>query len=180
MSGHSKWSKVKHQKAVTDVRKGQLFSKISKLITLAAKKGSNIEANLDLKYAVNKAKESNMPWEKIEKAIQKGNGGSQGESLEEVLYEIFGPGGTAMLIECVTDSKNRTLNELKNILSKQEAKIGAPGSAAWAFEKSAETREWKPKHQIEISAEDKEKLKKLAESIEASEDVQNIYANSTY
>lgn len=179
MSGHSKWSKVKHQKATSDARKGQVFSKLSKLITVAAKKGSTVDMNPDLKYVIGKAKEANMPMDKIEKAIQKGAGGGQEENLEEVLYELFGPGGTAILVECVTDNKNRTLNELKNILSKQEAKIGTPGSAAWAFEKSTETRKWKPKHQVEIPESDKKKLKKLIESIEESEDVQMVYTNTS-
>lgn len=176
MSGHSKWSKIKHQKATGDAKKGQTFSKISKLIIVAAKKGGDPEMNLELKYAVNKAKAVNMPKDNIERAIKKGTGELQGESIEEAHYEAFGPGGCALLINAITDNKNRTTGEIKHILSKNNAKLAEPGSAAWAFEKSPDNT-WKAKHSSNISEQDKEALKKLIETLEENEDVQSIFSN---
>ena len=135
MSGHSKWSKIKHQKAAGDAKKGQAFSKISRLIILTAKKGGDPDSNLELRYAINQAKSVSMPRDSIERAIKKGTGELQGENLEEAQYEAFGPHGSAMLISAITDNKNRTTSEIKHTLIKNNAKLAEPGAAAWAFEK---------------------------------------------
>jgi YebC/PmpR family DNA-binding regulatory protein len=177
MSGHSKWSKIKHQKAAGDAKKGQVFSKMAKLIALAAKKGGDPDTNASLRDAINQAKSVNMPSDKIEKAIKKGTGKLQAGSLEEVRYEFFGPGGVAIIIEGITDNKNRTSAEIKHILSQNNASLAEPGSVLWAFEKTRDGK-WQPKHTQEIPGEEKEKLKKLIDEIEEHDDVQKTYTNA--
>ena len=133
MSGHSKWSKIKRKKEVSDVKKGRLFSKFSKVIEIAAKKGGDSKTNLSLKAAVDQARAENMPLDNIERAIKKGSGRLEGEVLEEVVYEAYGPGGTALLITAVTSNKNRTVAELKHILSENGASLSGAGSVRWMF-----------------------------------------------
>ncbi len=136
MSGHSKWASVKHKKAIVDARKGKLFSKVSKEITVAAKiGGGNPDMNSRLRLAVEKAKEANMPADNIKRAIMKGTGELPGVNYEEIIYEGYGPGGTAMLLEVMTDNKNRTISELRHIMSKHGGSIGETGCVAWMFEK---------------------------------------------
>jgi len=180
MSGHSKWSQIKHKKAATDEKKAQLFSKISRFINVAVKEGgSDPSINPRLKLAIEKAKEVNMPNDNIERAVKKGLGAATGENLEEALYEAYGPAGTAIIIEVITDNKNRTLNEIKHLLSQYDAKISAPGSALWAFEKPAGQEKWEPKHLIPVeNNEDKEKVRKLLKELENNDDVQNITINA--
>ncbi len=177
MSGHSKWSKIKHQKEVTDAKKGKSFSKLVRLIALAAKKGADPEANPSLKFAISQARTVNMPSENIERAIKKGSGEMQNENLEEVRYESFGPGGTAIIIEAITDNKNRTLNEIKRLLSQHGAKLAEQGSVLWAFSKEQSGR-WQPKHTVQVSLTDKETAEKLLEALEDHEDVQKVYTNA--
>jgi YebC/PmpR family DNA-binding regulatory protein len=176
MSGHSKWSKIKHQKAVLDVKKGKIFSKLSRLVTLAAKKGGDPNMNPELKDAIGQAKAINMPSDSIEKAIKKGAGELQGEKLEEIRYEAFGPGGSALIIEGITDNKNRTSSEIKHLLTKHGAKLAEPGSAIWAFEKEP-NNEWQTKHTIKVSEKDKESLEKLLEMLKEHDDIQAVYTN---
>lgn len=136
MSGHSKWAGIKHKKALIDAKKGKLFSKLTKEITVAAKRGSgNLDANPSLRTAVAKAKEANMPNENIEKAIKKGTGELPGVTYEEVTYEGYGPGGVAIMIEALTDNKNRTTAELRNIFSKKGGNLAGAGSVSWLFHK---------------------------------------------
>lgn len=178
MSGHSKWSQIKHKKGITDQKKAKIFSKVSRAITLAAKeKGGDPSSNPKLRLLIDKAKEINMPGDNIERAIKKGAGAGAGENLEEALYEAYGPAGTAILIEVITDNKNRSLNEIKHVLNDLEAKIGTPGSALWAFEKK--DGEWEPKHLMPVDKEeDKEKLQKLIDELEDLDDVQEVVANA--
>jgi len=178
MSGHSKWSKIKHQKASADSKKGKIFSNVSRLITLAAQKGADPDKNADLRYAISQAKSINMPSINIERAIERGAGGRQGKETEEILYEAFGPGGSAMLIRGLTDNKNRTSSEIKHLLSKNNLKLAAPGSALWAFEKNKEG-EWKPKALINITDSEKERLRKLIGDLREHNDVQGVYVNVT-
>ena len=135
MSGHSKWSTIKRKKGVTDAKRSQVFSKLSKLITIAARGGGNLEMNPGLRTIVEKAKRANMPADNIERAIKKGTGELAGVKMEEILYEAYGPGGIAMLIECVTDNTNRTLSEVKNIISKLGGRFGSAGSVKWMFDR---------------------------------------------
>lgn len=134
MSGHSKWSQIKRQKAVTDKKKGTLFTKLGNIITIAAKQGGGDPSmNFKLRLAVEKAKSANMPNENIERAIKKGAGGQDGLTLEEVVYEGFGPGGAAIIIEATTDNKNRITSELRNIFSKHHGNLGNSGSVSYLF-----------------------------------------------
>lgn len=176
MSGHSKWSQIKHQKATTDAKKGKAFSKLSRVITIMAKKGGDIETNAELRYTVGQAKSINMPADSIDRAIKKGTGELQGEKLEEVLYESFGPAGIAIIIEGITDNKNRTSNEIKHLLAQHDAKLATPGSALWAFEKTG--TEWKAKNTINVPTGDREHLKKLLEALEELDDIQSTYTNA--
>ena len=134
MSGHSKWSKIKRQKGVADVKKGKIFSQLSKAVTLAAKSGGgDASMNPTLKLAVEKAKQTNMPLDNIDKAIKKGTGELEGGMIEEVLYEAYGPEGIALIIEGTTDNTNRTVAEIKHILSKNGGRLGEVGSVKWMF-----------------------------------------------
>jgi YebC/PmpR family DNA-binding regulatory protein len=180
MSGHSKWSQIKHKKAATDEKRGKLFSKISRFISVAVKEmGADPSANPKLKLAIEKAKEANMPSENIEKAIKKGTGATNKGDFEEITYEAYGPSGTAILIESITDNRNRTLNEIKRILNQYGAKMASSGSALWAFEKPAGKKRWKPKHLISLANnEDKTKLKNLLSALENNDDIQNVTVNA--
>lgn len=161
---------------MADAKKSKIFAKISRFISIAAKNGKDPGMNPALRDAIDKAKEVNMPNDNIERAIKRSlPAGRQGGELEEVLYEVFGPGGCAILIEGITDNKNRTLGELRHILSKHELQLAGSGSCIWAFEKTVEG--WNPKHTLEISKQDQEKLKNLFEEIDELEDIQDITTN---
>ena len=135
MSGHSKWSTIKHKKSATDKKRGDVFSKMARVITIAAKSGGDIETNYTLRSAVEKAKNLNMPKDNIDRAIKKGTGELAGEQLEELLMEAYGPQGTALLIEVVTDNRNRSTSEVRHILSKNNGKLATGGSVQWLFER---------------------------------------------
>lgn len=137
MSGHSKWSTIKRKKGAIDAKRGKIFTKIIKEITLAARLGGgDIEGNSRLRQAVMLAKEENMPKDNIERAIKKGTGGGEGAAAyEEVTYEGYGPGGAAVLVEIMTDNKNRTVAEIRHIFSKHGGNLGENGCVAWMFAK---------------------------------------------
>jgi YebC/PmpR family DNA-binding regulatory protein len=156
MSGHSKWSQIKHKKALTDVKKGKVFSKMTRQITMAARaKGGDIETNPNLRMFVEKARSFNMPQDNIERAIKKGTGELEGVKYEEFLLEAFGPGGTALIVEGTTDNKNRTVSEIKFLLSEFGGKISTPGSVVWLFERQGVlrvTRAGRQKDEFELDA----------------------------
>jgi YebC/PmpR family DNA-binding regulatory protein len=136
MSGHSKWSTIKHKKGAADARRGKLFTKIIKEITVSSRMGGgDPDANPRLRAAIDRARGANMPSDNIERAIKKGTGELEGVSYEEMTYEGYGPGGVALLIEVVTDNKNRTVAELKHILSKHNGSLGKPGTVSFKFER---------------------------------------------
>lgn len=136
MSGHSKWAQTKHKKAVVDARKGKLFSKISKELGVAAKiGGGNPDMNPRLRLAIEKAKDANMPADNIKRAIMKGTGELPGVAYEEAVYEGYGPGGVALILEVFTDNKNRTISEIRHIMSKHSGSLGEAGCVAWMFDK---------------------------------------------
>lgn len=136
MSGHSKWSTIKHKKAATDKKRGQMFSKLSRAIMVAAKEGgADPDGNAALAQAIAKAKSYSLPKDNIERAIQKGAGGGEGENYETVVYEGFGPGGAALIIEALTDNRNRTAANVRSIFTKAGCSLGNPGSVAWKFDK---------------------------------------------
>lgn len=141
MAGHNKWSKVKHIKAVVDAKRGKVFSKLSKELSLAAKLGgSNPELNARLRTAILNARAQNMPNDNIDRAIKKGAGELEGAALEEVLYEGFGPGGVALLVEVVTDNRNRSVNDIRTILNKNNGTFADAGSVSYLFQRLGEIR----------------------------------------
>jgi YebC/PmpR family DNA-binding regulatory protein len=136
MSGHSKWSTIKHKKALKDARRGRMFTKLIKDLTIAARiGGSDVNANPRLRTALAAAKAASMPNDTIERAIKKGAGELEGVSYEEVVYEGHGPGGVAIMLQVLTDNKNRTVSEIRHLFSKHGANLGSPNSVAWMFTK---------------------------------------------
>jgi YebC/PmpR family DNA-binding regulatory protein len=136
MSGHSKWSTIKHKKGAADAKRGRIFTRLIKEITVAARMGGgDPDANPRLRTAIASAKAENMPKDNIERAIKKGTGELEGVNYEEVTYEAYGPGGVAVLVECLTDNKNRAVAELKHIMDRHAGSLGEPGCVAWMFKK---------------------------------------------
>ncbi|HIG35449.1 MAG TPA: YebC/PmpR family DNA-binding transcriptional regulator [Gammaproteobacteria bacterium] len=135
MSGHSKWANIQHRKGRQDKKRGKLFSKLIREVTVAAKYGSDPGANPRLRAAIDKAKSQSMPKENIDRAISRGSGEEEGFNFEEVTYEGYGPGGAAILIECMTDNRNRTVAEVRHALSKFGGNLGSDGSVSYLFEK---------------------------------------------
>ena len=139
MAGHSKWSNIRHRKGAQDSKRGKIFTKIIKEITVAARlHGGDQESNPRLRKAVSNARSNNMPQDNIARAIKKGTGELEGVSYEEMLYEGYGPSGIAILIEVITDNKNRTVSELRHILNKNNGNLAEPGSVAWMFDRKGE------------------------------------------
>ena len=135
MSGHSKWANIQHRKGRQDKKRGKLFSKLIREVTVAAKYGGDPSANPRLRAAIDKAKSQSMPKENIDRAISRGSGEEEGFNFEEVTYEGYGPGGAAILIECMTDNRNRTVAEVRHALSKFGGNLGSDGSVSYLFEK---------------------------------------------
>ncbi len=156
MAGHSHWARIKRKKGVTDARRGRLWSKLARNVIVAARVGGgDPSANLSLRYAIDKAKQANMPKDTIENAIKKGAGGLEGINYETVFYEGYGPGGVAILVEALTDNRNRTSPEVKKIFERNAGNIGAAGCVQWMFS---------PKGQftIPLSAADEDKVAGIA------------------
>jgi YebC/PmpR family DNA-binding regulatory protein len=175
MAGHSKWAQIKRQKAVIDAKKSKIFGKLSRLIALESKKANgNINAP-GLRSVIEKAKSANMPNENIERAVKKGAGDSS-TVMEFVLYEGYGPGGSALIIEGLTDNKNRTSAEIKHILSKNGANLAPQGAASWAFQKTSEG--WIPQTSVDLSPEDARALKNLIDQLEDNDDIQGVHTNA--
>ncbi len=135
MSGHSKWSSIKHQKGVADARRGQLFTKLTRELIIAAREGGgNPDTNFRLRLAVQKARDNNMPQDNIERAIKRGTGELEGASLTEMILEGYGPGGTAILVNALTDNRNRTIQDVRNIFTRNNGSLGENGCVAWLFD----------------------------------------------
>jgi YebC/PmpR family DNA-binding regulatory protein len=178
MSGHSKWTQIKHQKAATDAKKSKIFGKIARAITIVAReKGPDPATNSSLRVMIETARAANMPQDNIERAIKKGSGDAGGIALQEFTYEAYGPGGVALIITGITDNNNRTSNEIKHLLSQYEAKWASPGSVLWAFQKKDGVWEALPYSQLELAPHDSEALFKLMGALDEHDDVQEVYAN---
>ncbi len=134
MSGHSKWATTKRHKAIIDAKKSSIFTKLANLISLAARVGGDPEANFQLKMAIDRARSVSMPKDNIDRAIKRGTGELEGQQIEEFLYEGYGPEGIAIILEIVTDNKNRASQEVKHLLSKYGGKLAGPGSVLWQFD----------------------------------------------
>ncbi len=173
MSGHSKWSQIKHKKGAADQKRSALFSKLLNAVAIAARNEPNPQFNPALRTAIERSRENQVPLENIERAVKKA---SENKNLEELIIEAYGPEGAAIIIEAVTDNKNRTISEIKKILSDNGAKIAEPGSVLWAFEKTADG--WQAKFKQETAGSVKEKIRILTAELENRGDVQKIYENS--
>jgi YebC/PmpR family DNA-binding regulatory protein len=173
MAGHSKWAKLKHTKGKTDAQKAKLFSKHVKIIGVELKKAKGDKTAAGVRNAVDRALADNMPKDNIERALSK----SDGVEMETATYEAYGPGGTAMVIEAMTDNRNRTVQELKHLLSLHGGSLATQGAALWAFSKNAEGA-LEPLSPLELSDEDTQKVADLMEALEEHDDVNAIYTNA--
>jgi YebC/PmpR family DNA-binding regulatory protein len=176
MSGHNKWSKIKHKKAASDSKKSAVFGKLVRLIQVEAKLCNGDINSPSLKIAIEKAKKENMPKDNIDRAIKKA---SESGDVSPVMFEAYGPGGVGIIITGLTDNNNRTSQEIRHILSKQGAALGAQGSVAWNFTKNKETGEWEPSSTLDLDDNDLEKLSTLVDALEDNEDVQDVYTNAS-
>ena len=176
MAGHNKWSKVKHKKAASDAQKSKQFSKLSRLITVEVKRSNGDRESAAVKKAVEKAKSFNMPNDAIERAVNKAQQSGSGD-MESVIYETYGPEGVAVILEGLTDNRNRTSAEIKSTLSKHGMELAQSGSALWAFEKK--DGEYEVSTYVEVSDSAKDKLSIALNDLEDNEDIQNIYNNAS-
>lgn len=174
MSGHNRWTQIKRKKEKTDGQKSKIFSKFARLITQEAKIGGPDSPTL--KKAVERAKASNMPNDNIERAIKKALD-PQSKKLESIIYEAYGPGGVAIVIEAMTDNRNKASMEVKTALTKNGSSLASQGSALWAFLKNPDG-DLEPLNFVELSDEDLEKLEKLVDTLEECEEVQNVITNA--
>ncbi len=235
MSGHSKWSNIKHRKAAVDAKRGKIFTKLIRELTVAARLGGDPNTNTRLRIAIAAAKNQNMPKDTIERAIKRGTGEIGGEELHEIFYEGYGPGGSAVLVEVLTDNKNRAVSEIRRIFTKYGGNLGETGCVGWIFEKKGRiafekgsvdedklfeialeagaddvrTEESElvvitspdtfesvkaaieesglkyasaeitmiPKNNVRIEGKEAERMLRLMENLEDSDDVQNVYSN---
>lgn len=184
MSGHSKWTQIKRKKAVSDAQKSKEFAKILRKITITARNplrqpadggGADPASNPSLRAVMDAAHEANVPSSNIERAIERARGAGK-DALEGVLFEAYGPAGAAILVEGVTDNKNRTSQEIKHILLEHSAKLAGPGSARFLFQKTAHS--WEPITPLPVDDATKESLTKLFEALDAQDDVTDIFTNA--
>jgi YebC/PmpR family DNA-binding regulatory protein len=175
MGGHNKWSQIKRQKGANDAAKSKVWAKLSRRITVESKKSGGDATASNVRAVVETAKKENMPKDAIERAISKGTAQDAG-SLEAITYEAYGPGGAAIIIETLTDSRNRTAQEIKHLLSENGLTLAAPGSATWAFTKTSDGYE--AQTTVPLSDVDHEKLIKILEEIDGHDDVENVYTNA--
>lgn len=185
MSGHSKWNNIKNRKGAADAKKGKVFGEIGKLIRIAVKEGGSVDpaSNPGLRLALEKARTTNMPRVNIDRALNKGMGkSSTGGAIQEVLYEAFGPGGVALLIEAVTDNANRTSSEVKFALTRNQGTLSGPGSAQFLFQKVTEagTLRYVPVQPQPIDKQQQETFESLLDALKDLEDVEEIYTTAQY
>jgi YebC/PmpR family DNA-binding regulatory protein len=175
MSGHSKWAQIKRQKGANDSARAQIWSKLSRRITVESKKAGGDASAANVRTAIDAAKAANMTKETIERAVAKGSS-AEASTLDSIVYESYGPGGAALVIDALTDNRNRTVQEIKHLLSKRGILLAAPGSALWAFDKTADG--YSPKTAITLSEADDASLMKIMEELDAHDDVQDVYTNA--
>jgi YebC/PmpR family DNA-binding regulatory protein len=174
MAGHSKWVQIKRKKAITDAKKGKLFSKLVRFISMEAKKAKGDVNSPALRAAIEKARKANMPVDNIDRAIKKAS--ESGGEMEAITYEAYGPGGVGIIIEALTASRNKAAQEIKHILSKNSLALAGIGSVTWAFKK--ENGEWMPTTTVPLSDEDAENLDLLVTELEDNDEVQDVYTNA--
>lgn len=176
MAGHNKWAQIKRQKGKTDAQKSKVFTKYARLLTVEAKKAKGDKTSASLKAVIDRARAENMPNDSIDRAINKAT--DQSAAMEAITYESYGPGGCAIIIETLTDNRNKAAQEVKHILSKNGFELAAIGSATWAFEKASAGGGWNPKTTIPLGEEDLKTLDVLVSELEDNDDVQNVYTNA--
>ncbi|HCM43916.1 MAG: transcriptional regulator [Candidatus Kaiserbacteria bacterium GW2011_GWC2_49_12] len=175
MSGHNRWTQIKRQKGANDAERGALFGKLAKRITIESKKANGDLSSPALRSAIEKAKQTNMPKENVERAIAKGTS-VDASTLDFIVYETYGPGGAAIIIDTLTDNRNRTGAEIKHLLSKHGLSLATQGSASWAFDKTQNG--YAPKNILPLSESDNEALMKILEELDAHDDVEGVYTNA--
>jgi YebC/PmpR family DNA-binding regulatory protein len=175
MGGHNKWSQIKRQKGAADAAKSKVWGKLAKRITVESRKANGDVNAPALRTIIETARKTNMPKDNIERAVARGIS-ADASALESVVYETYGPGGAAIVIEALTDSRNRTAQEIKHLLSENGLALASPGSALWAFEKTADRYE--PKTTVPLSSEDAGKLNDILEIIGEHDDVEEMYTNA--
>ncbi len=175
MAGHNKWAQIKRQKGANDAAKSSMWGKLSRRITVESKKANGDLSSVALRTAIDAAKSANMLKDTIERAIAKGTSVDAG-TLENITYEAYGPGGTALIIDTLTDNRNRTAQEIKHLLSKNGISLASPGSAVWAFEKT--NAGYTPTTTVALSPTDETALMSLMQEIDAHDDVQDVYTNA--
>ena len=175
MSGHNKWAQIKHKKGAVDAAKSNVWGKLSRRITVESKKCAGDVTLPSLRAVIEKAKFHNMPKDNIDRAVAKGTS-ADASSMESITYETYGPGGAAILIDALTDSRNRTAQEIKHLLGDIGLALASPGSAMWAFQKTAGGYE--PKTTVKLTEEDSARLMGLLEKIDAHDDVEEVYTNT--
>ena len=173
MSGHNKFSKIKHLKAKNDAQKSKSFGKYVRLITVEAKKSGGNVHSPSLVAAIEKARKENMPNDTIDRAVKKA---TDSVAMESFVYEAYGPGGVAILIDVLTDNHNKVAQEIKHILALHELSLASPGSASWAFQKTHEG--WTPTTTLSLEDTNIEKLTKLIEDLDANDEVQEVFTNA--
>lgn len=176
MSGHNKWAQIKRQKAVTDGARSKVFARFAKLIALESKKASGSVTAPGLASVIARAKAANMPKDNIERAVTKGTSKDSGE-LDQVQYEAYGPGGVAIIVDALTDNKNRTTQEIKHLFSKNGSELATPGAASWAFTKTHDG--YVPNEPlVDIAEHEEERLSAILDELDEHEDVQCTYTNA--
>ena len=175
MSGHNKWSKIKHQKGASDAQKSKLFGKLVRFITVEAKKAGGNLSSPGLKTAIEKAKAANMPNDTIDRAVKKGSTDNSA-SMESITYEAYGPGGCAIVIEALTENRNKAAQEIKHALALAGYSLAGIGAATWAFKK--ENGEWIAQTTVAVGEEDGKQLSELVASLEENDEVQDVYTNA--
>ena len=175
MSGHNKFSKIKHLKAKNDAQKSKNFGKLVRLITVEAKKAKGVLSSPGLAAAIDKARKENMPNDTIDRAVKKAMTDNSAE-MENIVYESYGPGGVAIFISALTDNKNKAAQEIKHILSLNGFELASPGSASWAFKKTGNA--WEATSTMPLEDSDVELLTKLVEELEDNDEVQEVFTNA--
>ncbi len=173
MSGHNKWHQIKHRKGAADQKRGALFSKLLKAISVAARDNPNPDGNPRLRTMIGKAKEANVPNENIDRAVKRS---SEAKELEEITIEAYGPDGVAIIVAAVTDNRNRTIAEVKAIIAEHGAKAADPGSVLWSFTKA--DGEWRPSFTQTPTPEGKTRLAELVRKLEGHDDVSSVVTNA--
>lgn len=181
MSGHSKWSTIKHKKEAQDSKKGKKFGQVSRMIRVAVKEGKSGDPsqNAQLRLAIEKAKAVNMPKANVDRAIQRGLGKSaSGAVFEEVLYEGFGPAGVGLMVLAITDNRNRTAADIRSIFDRHSGSLGSPGSASYLFEMNKETQSYQVKVPMPVvDQQDVQRISSLIETLEEHDDVEMVVTN---